>query len=45
MQGFRDPNEIVWESLYWDDILKEFGPAGYVEMRYMEGEPYGQEAG
>lgn len=35
MMGFQDPNEDIWEALFWDDILKEFGPGGYVEMRYM----------
>lgn len=33
--GYRDPNTLEAEAEYWDDVLRDFGPAVYVEWRYL----------
>ena len=30
----RTEDEDTWEAEYWDDFLDEFGPEGYIEVRY-----------
>jgi hypothetical protein len=30
----RTEDEDTWEAEYWDEYLKEFGRAAYVESRY-----------
>lgn len=34
----RDPRSIEVQNEYWDDILREFGPEYYIQLRYMESE-------
>jgi hypothetical protein len=31
----RVADEDTWEQEFWKDIIDEFGPEGYVEMRYL----------
>jgi hypothetical protein len=36
MMGFRDPTDLEYEAERWDEFIKEFGVAAYIEMRYQD---------